>query len=193
MMDSPLFAQMLNQWWRLPSRKNDSGIPVTPDPELLRAQAQVVTVRQDKGLATLDGQEVYDEEVSVDESKLLAYLAQVSEQRHESFDPQQWQKTLKSTDMRGELWIDAQTFFLRRIQWHISSNDSRKPMDLTFQIDLQSHNAADPITPPADAKLLPVNPFESLRGDMMPPPVGGSGLPPELQKQLMDKLSNFKH
>ncbi|MDD5751506.1 MAG: hypothetical protein PHS73_03225 [Candidatus Peribacteraceae bacterium] len=182
-------AQLLNlfvgQWWVFPAREGVSAVlaggTITPSPNLLKAQSQVVRVKRDDGLTILDGRRVYHVLVEADPVKLLAYLEQVSRERQEPFDRSAVARTLERLQADGELWVDAETFFLHRVSWDVESLEEEGGMIISgsFTVNLSDHNAAPPVTPPADAKLL------------SPQMLFGEGVLPEGQAAMLPAEDNF--
>jgi len=60
------------------------------------------------------------------------------------------------------LWIDAETFFVQKLSWDITSYPLQTGGDtsLDFTVTFTDHNAAPEITPPKDAKEF--SPYELL-------------------------------
>ncbi len=146
-------ANLLNQWWKLPQKNAGSMVPVSPDPGLLRAQSEVVKVIKDRGVFSLDGQDAFHYDVTLDPEKMAAYLQRVSEEKHQPLDRDSTLEDLQAYDAKGELWIDAESFFVRKIQWSIRPKSGKAtPYALTVTASLRDHNAAKPVEYPADAK-----------------------------------------
>jgi len=167
-----LLNAVLGKWWLFPSQgATASALPggtITPSPNLLKAQSQVVRVRRDDGLTILDGKRVYHVLVEVDPAKLLAYLEQVARERQESFDRSAAQRTLERLKADGELWVDAETFFLQRVTWDVESLEEEDGMIISgsFFVNLSDHNAVPPIVPPKDAQIL--SPQMLFGGEALP-------------------------
>jgi len=160
LFQASLLDLVAGKWWLLPSQGSASspvpGGTLTRSPNLLKAQSQVVRVREDDGLTMLDGKKVYHILVELDPEKLLGYLAQVAGERQEPFDRSAAAHTLENLKASGELWVDADTFYLRRVSWDVESLEEENGMTVSgsFTVDLSDHNAAPPIIPPKDASPL---------------------------------------
>ncbi|TSC79528.1 MAG: hypothetical protein G01um101425_459 [Candidatus Peregrinibacteria bacterium Gr01-1014_25] len=146
-------------WWRVPSTQNeDAAAPESPDPTLLRLQASVLRVTEDHGTATIDGAPTYHYAVDVDVDKLRTYLSEVARSRGEAFDAEAYEKQWASTHIAGEVWIDAETFYLRKIAWTATPRESKASgLSGTLTATFSEHNAADPILVPEDARDLPLS------------------------------------
>jgi hypothetical protein len=191
---SPFFNLITNQWWRLPAADKKSAASVTPDPRLLQLQTQAVHVTKNHGMVEVDGKLSYHYDLAIDQEKLLDYLRQVAQERKETFDEADWRKTFESLKMDGSAWIDADSFELNRMQWNIHSSDAQKPLDLVFDVSFSDHNAAPVIAPPTGAKDLPSLP-DLLPSSVLTPPeaLAPDGMPPEMQKQLLESLLKNTH
>lgn len=150
------------QWWRLaPGLSGGSALFMTPDPSLLRAQAEILRVTRDRGIQRIHGKDAYRYDVTVDPVRLLLYLQRVAEQSGQAFDRVEAAELLALYDATGELWIDAETFLPHRISWQVSLRaDALRVFALT--VDLTRHNDADPVRPPADAQDLSVESLATL-------------------------------
>lgn len=164
-----MFAPFLNRWWKLPPKGAAPSTGVTPNPELLKMQSAVVDVTRDHGLTTFNGRRSYHYDVSLNRDKLVQFLEQVAVERKEQPQTEEWRKAAEKLDAEGELWIDAETFYVQGLRWTLSSSEASMPYEVQMQFDLSDHNAVNPIQPPADAELLPANPLEVLPGGLTPP------------------------
>ncbi len=156
MFSDELLTNALSKWWRIPSNNvAPDDVAVTPDPSLLRAQAEVVRITEDKGVAMVEGRPAYHYGVAVDQEKLVAFLRTAAQEKNEPFDDLEIQKMLSSTTMEGELLIDAQTFFVRRLSWTIKrtgTEDSPGDLLIVFGMTVSNHNSAPEILPPENAE-----------------------------------------
>lgn len=157
-----LLAAVAGSWWHLPSQQPAQQQTVSPDPRLLHAQAEVVEVLQDKGITTLNDRPVYHYETTIDVEKLVQYLEQVARENDQEFDAEAAAADLAGMQARGDLWIDAETFFVHALEWDISSLtlSDGQTIASSFRVDLQDHNDAEPVTPPTDAQEF--SPFALL-------------------------------
>lgn len=184
---SPLFAGMLHQWWQLPS--TGTGNTASSDPRLLRMQTSILTVTRDAGFDEIGDREAYHYEVTPDPAKLAAFLNEVAAQRGEPSQAEAWTQMLGEHEAQGEVWIDADTFNVSRITWDIRSKETAEPMALLLDLTLTDHGAAEPISPPSDAKPFPSNLQQLLQA--IPLPAGAMGspaateLPPEVQEEIL--------
>jgi hypothetical protein len=181
---SPFFNLILNQWWKLPSEdRSTPGMSVTPDPRLLEMQMKAMRVTKDHGMAEIDGRLSYHYELALDEQTLMTFLEEVAKERKEPFDREEWENTFKGVEMTGTAWIDAQTFYLNRLQWNAVSTDAQKPWKGTLEMNFSDHDKAPPIAPPTGAQEL-----QSL-GELIPGMQSPSdGLTPEAQRKLLESL-----
>jgi len=158
-----LLELMTGKWWLLPSGGNGTNIPggvLTPSPSFLKLQSQVVRVTSDEGFTTVDGRKAYHYRVGLDTEKLLQFLEQVSRDRKETFDRNAVMPLLSKIKANGELWVDAETFLLRRVSWEIEGIQEQGGgmiVDGSFSVTLTDHNSAPPILSPKDAKVLTPN------------------------------------
>ena len=190
LLGSPMLTMLTNQWWRLPSEENMPGTSVTPDPQLLELQSQAVTITQDHGMTTQNGVQTYHYSTQIDREKLKAFLQKTAHERGETFDVAAWEKDFAQTDMAGEVWINAKTFYVERLKWDIVTRREQDPSTLKFDITFDDHDDAPVIRPPQDAKELPSLP------DLLPPTLlvpgndASQGMPPDMQRELMESLLN---
>jgi hypothetical protein len=188
---SPFFNLILNQWWRLPSDETQHVSGITPDPRLLELQMQAVRITEDHGIKSVNGKPSYHYDLAIDREKMLHFLEQVAQERKETFDASEWQKTFNEVELKGSAWIDAGTFQLNRLEWDADSKNAEKKWHLTFDVTFSDHNAAPVIVPPSGAKEMPSLP-DLLPSSMTMPPGGEmpGGMPPEMQRQLLESLLN---
>lgn len=153
LLPTALVSQLLNQWWHMPARSSGSTVQqnVTPDPELLRMQTQVITVSKDDGMTSINGHSAYHYDVSIDQSKLATYLAEIARRQNapsRTLD-------LSSMNAQGQIWIDADTFLIHQLVWDISSKDPAQPFHASITVTLTKQNQPVTIVPPANAKPFP--------------------------------------
>ena len=87
---------------------------------------------------------------------LLAFVKEVSRIRQQPIDTTMLETILAFVNADGELFIDAETFLIERLVWHISAPElpfGKFSLDLT--LDLKDHDNAPPIVPPLDAIPFP--------------------------------------
>jgi hypothetical protein len=155
LLQSEAIRQLTGTWWQLPHQGSGADVAgdLTPDPKLLRAQAQVVRVTKDYGLASIHGSEAYHYDITIDPQKLRAFLQKAADEQQQEFDDAEVTDLLERYQATGSIWIDAKTFFIHRLEWSISpkvKGDDGVTADIV--IDFTRHNAADPITLPLDAQ-----------------------------------------
>ncbi len=158
-----LFSSAHGGWMKIPL---GSGSPVamdvTPDPGLLRAQFAVLRVTNDLGTETLDGSATYHYEVAIDRPKLLEFMRQSAAANGEMFDAGREDAQLQAWRVSGEVWIDSRYYYLRRFIWRLQPD--ARCCALSFDVRLQNHNAAHPVTFPRDAVIEPPNFLQALTG-----------------------------
>ena len=117
-----LIATLAGQWWLL---SEDDTPPmaesVTPDPRLLQAQAQVVSVTRDRGVVSIDGRDVHHYDVALDKIKLAEYLSAVALEKGVDFDTKETTDAIEEIQASGQLWIDAETYYVQKINWVVQS------------------------------------------------------------------------
>lgn len=182
---SPLVSLLYNHWWKLPSETGSVQQSVTPDPKLLRMQTDAIEVVEEKGFEQIDGAESYHYNVKLNREKLAQFLKEVGAE--EAASPEALDAFLETSDATGEVWIDASTFALRKLEWHIRPKEGEgNTMDIS--VTFSNHNAAQPIVPPEGATDLPDVP---LPGMMQEVPSGLLEQPTDLpadQQQLLQSL-----
>lgn len=146
-------AGLRGRWWLLPSAS--AGLPagdVTPDPRMLRMQTEVIDVTRDRGIVTLDGRRVHHYETALNNGKLAAFMEE-SSGTGSTFDA----SALEGLTVTGELWIDAETYVLRRARWDARGPNGERVMEL--EATISDHNDGFTVSPPADAEPLPTDSF----------------------------------
>ncbi|PIR54433.1 hypothetical protein COU75_00785 [Candidatus Peregrinibacteria bacterium CG10_big_fil_rev_8_21_14_0_10_42_8] len=157
-----LVGKLASKWWLLP--QNDS-LPVTsqvtPDPRLLQAQSQVVRITKDNGIIEMNGSQLYHYNVELDKEKLLAYLQKAS-LGDAAVDTVQLSRSLEGVTAKGELWIDAETYYVHKLQWNIKEYPIQVGgmADIQFTVTFTDHNNAPDILLPLNAKEF--SPYELL-------------------------------
>ncbi|MDD5041302.1 MAG: hypothetical protein PHX87_03455 [Candidatus Peribacteraceae bacterium] len=181
-----LVALLSGRWWALPSPASGQegaapGGSMTPSPSVLRAQAQVVKVTADRGTETLDGAAVYHYDVAIDPDRLIAYLEEVAAARKETLDRSSLASTIAGVQATGEMWIDAQTYVLKKVTWQISALKTEQGiLSGTFTVELGDFDSAPTIAPPADAK--PFSPASFFGIDPAQNVPGGTLTPEQIQQ-----------
>jgi len=173
-----LINLLIQRWWLLPSAPSQQGLgslpggEMTPSPNVLRVQSQVVRVVKDLGLTTMEGKSAYHFQVTIDSEKLLQYFEEVARSRNEPFDKEKFLESTKDFSALGEMWIDQESLFLRQVQWSITRFRWGDAMVTTsFTASFFDFNSAPPITPPKDAQALSAFSFLGLpipKSDTLP-------------------------
>ncbi|UPA22020.1 hypothetical protein K8942_03045 [Candidatus Peribacteria bacterium] len=161
-----LLAQMMNQWWVIPSDNADSPADLAPDPSLLRMQASVVTVTNDHGLTTIGDHTAYEYDITIDPQKMRDYLTEVS--RVSGQEATADMDALSDLQANGTIWIDADTFQIHRISWTISSTNAAQPQDVELTVDISKHNIPVTFTLPTDAAPFPGAGLTTMSGSVSP-------------------------
>lgn len=136
-----MLQAVTEKWWILTGSEPTPLESISPDPRLLQAQAEVVSVTKDKGIETVNGRLAYSYDVELDSEKLLSYLK--SHSNSEGDGP----KDIGSIQGSGQLWIDAETYYVQKIIWNIKTDTS----SAAFTVNFTNHNSAAAITPPSNA------------------------------------------
>ncbi|MCA9370853.1 MAG: hypothetical protein KC680_02745 [Candidatus Peregrinibacteria bacterium] len=143
-----VIGKLAGTWWQLPSQDAaPQSTTVTPDPRLLQAQASVITVIADKGITEFNGKMSYHYVVELDKEKLFSYLEALKVETDEV------RASLKDTVAEGEIWIDAETFYVQKVLWNISSlhTSAQATLDTSLTLTFRNQNAAPTIEPPVGA------------------------------------------
>lgn len=134
-------------WWSMPGGSSTGSIRISPDPNVLKAEAAIVNVVRDNGIIEIDDGHAYHYEVSLNREKFNMWL-QKSGQWSENEIEQ-----LSDVTARGELWIDARTFYLKKAVWQI---DSAPILDgninARIEVLLSEHDKPQEIAAPANAR-----------------------------------------
>ncbi len=180
-----MIAALAGKWWLL-SEDNSPPITksVTPDPRLLQAQAQVVSVARDRGIVQINGRDSHHYDVALDTEKLAAYLEAIALEKGQEFDKTKTTKSLEEIQGSGQLWIDAETYFVQKINWVVQSVplDNGGTASLSFTVTFRNHNDAPAILPPQGATPFSPAIFFTLPSEAM--------FPEEIQNQLPSDLND---
>jgi len=146
-------AGYLNRWWVMPlSDAERSPSAVAPDPRLLRAQAEIMTVTSNRGFEDINGRRAYHYGVSVDPAKLVDFLKSSPDGEASTEDVQKVEQFLQEYDLSGEVWIDEETFYVHQLIWKLSSKEGApSALGLTAELTFMDHNAAPEVELPTDA------------------------------------------
>ncbi len=158
----------IGHWWQLPGGEGAPVSPesITPDPRLLRAQLEVVTVLKDNGIHTVNGRDVYLYDVGIDQQKLLEFLQALSAQGESSADAAQAAAFWRMFTARGSLVIDAHTFAIERLAWQLQPTpESNQSFSVNFFLDFMDRNHGEPVMPPQGAQQYVMNVGQSRQSD----------------------------
>lgn len=175
LLQPALLGPFLGTWWRLPpgsSATTTGPTGVTPDPRFLRMQAEVVDVVRDRGIETFHDRTAHHYDVTLNREKLVHFLEEVARERGQTAQPETWRKFVDQVEAAGELWIDAEEYFIRGVQWTLTMPGQANPFTLTLRVELRDFHQADPIVPPTDAQNFPANPLEGFQGILDAPAPG---------------------
>ncbi len=141
----------MNRWWKLPSDKKPADAQaITPDPRLLRAQTEIVSVTSDHGIRSVDGHNVYMYDVTIDHAKLAAFLRTLATQNAQAFDESQTEAFWQMFDAKGSLEINADTFAIEQLTWKLEPTKGSEVPAITFTIHFSNQNHAANIAAPPD-------------------------------------------
>ncbi len=181
LVDSDAVTRALNQWWHAAlGDRPVTGEVITPDPQLLRTQAAILRVTKEYARETIDGHPCYSYDMEIDPEKLSAFLQRATQEQGDTYDATLAEKLLTRFSAKGHMWIDAESFVLRRLHWDIAS---LAPLPATvaigLQLDLRNHNAAPTLQPPEGAQDMAA--FHFLRS--------GSGTVPSMRSSSSSRSS----
>lgn len=153
MFNPQMIAGITGTWWQLPSQeRSPETVSLSPDPALLQAQAQVITVTKDNGITELNGTQAYHYEVELNKEKLITYISQLAKERGQDFSDNELRAALQDMEATGEVWIDADTYFMHKFVWDITGlqYSQQGTADLSLTVTFRNHNSAQPIVPPTN-------------------------------------------
>ncbi len=180
-----MISALAGKWWLLSENDNPPLVKtVTPDPRLLQAQAQVVTVTRDRGITQLSGRDVHHFDVTLDKQKLTKYLAALAQEKGQEFDASKTMQTVDDIQASGQLWIDAETYYVQKINWVVQSMplENNGTASIAFTITFRNQNSAPTILPPQGAKLFSPAVFFTLPSKAL--------FPEEIRDQLPSTLDD---
>ena len=114
-------------------------------------------------METLNGRSAYRYDTALDKEKLALYLKKVAADRGEPMPQEELDSLLTSFSATGELWVDAENFFIHKLTWDVQKLPvgASPPLAVKFTVTLRDHNAAPPVTPPEKFELF--SPFMFLQ------------------------------
>lgn len=155
-------APLLGEWFLFPYASAGSerdADRITPDPQALKEQASLVTVTENHGFEHVSGRYAYRYSVKLDKEKFL-----------KMFPPAEGEAVNDALfDAEGELWIDAENFYLRKAEWSVT----RLPVlegefRGTFSLELTGHDLSVTVTSPENPVILDSEAFP-FSGEMRTP------------------------
>ena len=186
LLNAEALAKFQGAWWKLQDDMM-TGESVTPEPSLLKAQSEVIRLVEDKGTETLDGRRAYHYLVTIDKEKLVQYLKSVSEEQGQAFDESATRAWADQYESDGEIWIDAETYHMLKIEWKIKqSEQGSAPLDAKVTIRFSDFNEAPTIAPPTDYQVF--SPFLFLPNTNIIPNMNDPQLQQELERALEEGL-----
>lgn len=190
LLGSESLRAMKGQWYVLPSASGSMRQDLTPDPQIIKFQAEVVRVTADRGTETLHGRTMHHYNVEIDPEKLERFLATVAEAKKQKFEQREMvQEFFTKADVKGELWIDTETYFIHQISWTMNPAANEEQPNATIAIEINDHNAAKNILPPKNAIPLPLDAWTmGIQRDALIDGAPDARLPAELENQLMESI-----
>lgn len=192
-----VIGNIAGKWWSLPEGDTPPVVgTVSPDPRLLDAQAQVVEVTKDRGVEEMHGIPSYHYDVALNKQKLITYLSAVAHEKGVEFSAEETSKQLDAVEASGQLWIDAENFYIQKIMWVIQSLPTQTgTASVSIEITLRNHNKAPQILPPEEFSEFTPAVFLDLPEDALFPEERNEPSGYELDdaeiKNLMQQLNSF--
>lgn len=155
LFSSEMFRQLIGHWWKMPSGSGNN-LPIesiSPDPAFLKMQTDVITVTKDRGIIKMNGRSVHHYDTAIDTQKLAAFLQSVPNAG--------LPLPLLDASITGELWIDAETYVVRKAVWKANPIEgSSSTQRITLTLEVTDPDAGVTVTPPANALPVPDNMIE---------------------------------
>lgn len=145
--------EALDTWYQTGEGQADP-VSLSPDPSFIAMQTRVLTVTDDRSYEQVDGHDCYAYDVEIDPEKALGFLRSAAEQRGQPFDAAAAETFLSSFVAHGTMWIDAETFVIRRIEWTFGSAPQHGDMQGTFGVHFDRHGEQVEIAPPVEFSPL---------------------------------------
>lgn len=142
-------SRLFNTWWKYPLGAS-SQARVTSDPQVLRAQAEVVRVQKDLGIEKLKEYRAYHYLVDIDTDRFIAFMQKVAKKPITPEELERFKKQLQNYTFKGEVWIDADTFELHAIKWNIHPTGSQG-VTATIDVQLSNHHQQQAIELPTES------------------------------------------
>jgi hypothetical protein len=178
-LEDAIVEMIVGTWWALPRENSRSVIsPVTPDPQLLSLQSEILTFKEDKGLSRLDSGWTYHYAVEADPKKLREFLSTQPQSQKKQFDREEATDFVNDVQAEGELWIDQSSFLIHRVKWDMFFES--KNMRIMLDISLSDHGSVSLIYPPDDAVELNAKSLFTKNSALE--------LEKDIQKKIMDAI-----
>ncbi len=142
------------QWWHAKCENGEGVRDAVDDPAITQMQYDAIIVNRDRGIDQLNGRDVFHYDVSMDTGRLVSLLQEVpgSQQNLSNGLP------IAQEKLNGELWIDAETFYVHRLSWGTTPDGEGQDRDLRlhFSLHLWDHGAAPSVDAPEPIREFPV-------------------------------------
>lgn len=152
-------AAMINRWVRL--AEGSTGSLVTPEPQILTAEAAALQVTEDFGPTQIDELVLEHYGIQLHPGKLRAYLTRAAEDRGQRLSAEEIEAQVSGLSAEGEVWIDPKTALVHRLEWNIEDTKEAS-YRVNLAIELSDHNAAEPSAKPEQSIPLPLAPPVAL-------------------------------
>lgn len=154
--------EMLGRWFSIRGTSASGSVELTPDPSLIALQTRSLVVTNDRSYEDVDGRRCFAYDVRIDRAAMLEYLESVATERGQAFDREGTKAFLDTYDAKGTIWIDADSFLIRRISW--TFNGVQSDVSASFSLHLKNHDEPVTIVPPTDSMPL----FDALSTQPLP-------------------------
>lgn len=143
-------AVQTGAWVQLPPLSEED---TTVDPRLLRLQPSVVHAIHDYGIDHETGASLYHYDIALNRDALKKSMTIRSV--HGDTESATDATLLMNSDAHGQIWIDTDTFQIRRLIWSVQRILPNDPMSsLQFDLTLSDYDAAPTIEIPAVSHAL---------------------------------------
>jgi len=184
-----IIEPILNKWWRIPLKDvSKPETAIAPDPQLIRAQSQVIRVVSDNGFDFVNNRRAYRYEIVLDQEKLKAYLDVLALESNSNHDKEEIINLVEEMEARGELWVDAESFQISKIRWTIApfGISEASKLALSFTI-VFFENEISSIEAPSDAAPLSLENIIGSMGDTKLKKIE-SPLPNDLENAIIEEI-----
>jgi hypothetical protein len=142
-------AQWLGHWVRVVH--GSTGTVVTPEPQVLDAQAAALKFVKDLGETSVGGTKAEHYAVAIDPEKLRAYLVRSATNRGETVTAEELDREISGANATGELWIDPKTARVLQVHWVVLKS-KQTPLSFDLTIKLFGHNEGVTADQPSDVE-----------------------------------------